>query len=382
MITSGTYWIVVLVGVLVIWRLPPRVRPGFLAATSVAYLATLDWKGCLGFVAWALAFYRVAPRTRGEGKRRLLPMLVVAALGILAFFKYAPPLVEQVMGPSRWTAIAVPLGLSYFTFKLIHYVVEVSRRGIKDRSLPRYLCWAFLFPTFTAGPIERFDHFLKETVERMSLPLALEGLARIGVGLVKKFVVVELVLVKLVAEAGGAPADLATTAGAWRHCLTTFLSVYLDFSAYSDLAIGTSLLFGYRIMENFDWPILARNIGEFWKRWHMTLVGWCRSYVYLPTIGKTRNPYLAVYALCVAVGLWHAGTLSYLLWGLYHATGVVVFQTWNRVKTRRRWKIPQKGAWALLGIVPTVVFVSASFAFIGRGPLAGLQLLARLFALA
>ena len=378
MITSGVYWLIVLIGVPLHWLLPARVRPAFVALVSIGLLVSLDAAGCAAFLAWSLAFYFVAPLTRADDRRWLLPLAIVGILAYLAFYKYAPPLVSGLFGESSWSGVAIPLGLSYFTFKLIHYVVEVSRRKIRDRSLWRFLCWVFLFPIFTAGPIERFDHFLEQAEERLSRDAVVEGLMRIVVGLVKKLVIVELVL-DLVLIKLEHPRALDTSGlVAWKLCIASFLTTYLDFSAYSDIAIGTSRLFGFRILENFNWPILAPNIGEFWNRWHMTLVGWCRSYVYLPTIGLTRNPYVAVYALCLAVGVWHAGTWSYVIWGLYHATGVVIFQTWKRFKTRRKLKLPTSGPWSAVGIVGTLLFVSSSFAFTGREPAEGLRMLARL----
>jgi alginate O-acetyltransferase complex protein AlgI len=116
-------------------------------------------------------------------------------------------------------------------------------------------------------------------------------------------------------------------------------------------------------MENFNWPIIARNIGEFWTRWHMTLAGWCQAYVYLPTIGWTRNPYLAVYATFLAMGLWHAGSMHFVCWGLYHATGVAVFQLWRRSQFRRRSKFLDRGLWRHAGVPVTFLFVAGSFAF-------------------
>ena len=110
----------------------------------------------------------------------------------------------------------------------------------------------------------------------------------------------------------------------------------------------------------------------------MTLVGWCRSYVYLPTIGLTRRPNVAVYALCLSVGLWHAGSLNYVLWGLYHATGVVIFQKWKRIRTRLRWTALDRWPWSILGVALTFLFVSSSFIFTGPSSMPRLPMLARL----
>lgn len=376
MITSLGYWGVALLGVVLHWSLPVRLRAACLALLSIGYLSFLDPLGCAAFLAWSLAFYWLAPHTRRGGRRGLLPALILSMLGYLALFKYAPPLVEAVLGYSASSWLAAPIGLSYFTFKLIHYAVEVSRRNIRERSLASFLSYVFLFPIFTAGPIERYDHFLANAEQQLTRASLVEGLTRIVHGLVKKFVLVEIVLEQLVASGKGP--DLTTGLGVWKLCITSLLSVYLDFSAYSDIAIGTSRLFGLRIMENFNWPLFAPNLGEFWKRWHMTLVGWCRSYVYLPTIGLTRRPNLAVYALCLSVGLWHAGSLNYMLWGLYHATGVVIFQKWKRLRTRLRWTALERWPWSIPGVALTFLFVSSSFVFTGPSSLPRLPMLARL----
>ena len=108
----------------------------------------------------------------------------------------------------------------------------------------------------------------------------------------------------------------------WGFLALTYLYAYLDFSAYTDIAIGASRLFGIKIMENFNFPILAINISDFWKRWHMTLAGWCQTYIYMPVMARTRTPYAAVFATFTMMGLWHGATAGWLLWGLYHATGV------------------------------------------------------------
>jgi alginate O-acetyltransferase complex protein AlgI len=263
--------------------------------------------------------------------------------------------------------IAVPLGISYFTFKLLHYAVEAGRGNIVDRSPTRFLAWVFLYPIFTAGPIERYDHFLRNCEDRWNGPLAAEGLHRIAHGLIKRFVLVEYVILPLHGSLT-TPVLLASlaevgTPRVWGYCILTFLHAYLDFSALSDIAIGASRLFGIRIMENFEWPILARNIGDFWKRWHMTLAGWCQAYVYLPMIGLTRKPYVAVYATFLAMGLWHAASLHWVGWGLYHATGVSTYLTWSRIKRRHEWTFLDHGALRHLGVVLTFLFVSAGSAF-------------------
>jgi alginate O-acetyltransferase complex protein AlgI len=314
----------------------------------------------------------------------------LTALGYLAWHKYLPTLAAAFSADALAEHPAIPLGISYFTFKLIHYAVEVSWGTITDRSLARFAAYIFLFPIFTAGPIERFDHFLAEREESWSLDSTLAGLFRIGQGLIKAFVFSRLVapanhdwIPSAEALVRSLPETSHLELGA--YLFFSFLYAYFDFSAYSDIAIGASRLFGLRIMENFNWPILAPNIGEFWRRWHMTLAGWCQAYVYVPIIGHTRKLVLAIYATFLAMGAWHGPSWNWILWGAYHGTGVAVYQSWSRFKRMRGWGPSLPGAaspWRHLGIPLTIAFVSGSYAFsttVDLGPWSAVRILARVF---
>jgi alginate O-acetyltransferase complex protein AlgI len=210
------------------------------------------------------------------------------------------------------------------------------------------------------------DHFLENREVRWTTSMITEGLTRIIYGLIKRFVLVELVLAPLMAThptirhliVGLQDASILDV---WRYLIFSYLVAYLDFSAYTDIAIGCSRLFGFTIMENFRLPIASTNIAEFWRRWHMTLAGWCQQYVYMPIIGWTRNPYLAIYLTFITMGLWHAASLEWLAWALYHATGVVVYNQWAR---RHRGSRAQPSVWKrVFGTSLTFLFVSAGYAF-------------------
>lgn len=187
MLVSGTFWAVAALSALGFWLLPRPARIPALTLVSTSYLLTIEPAGVLALLAWALAFYYLAPLGR-RGLGWPVPLLVLAILGYLAWFKYAPPLLAALRGESVAAQLAIPLGISYFTFKLIHYAVEVGRGNVTDRSLASFLCYLFLFPIFSAGPIERFDHFLAHREERWSPDSTVWGLTRIAQGLVKKFV--------------------------------------------------------------------------------------------------------------------------------------------------------------------------------------------------
>jgi alginate O-acetyltransferase complex protein AlgI len=346
--------------------MPRQWRAAFLTLVSAAYLWSLAPRSVVLLMGLGLAVCALAPLANRRGG--WLPLMILAAALPLAYSKYLPPLLHGLrMSPATRT-VALPLGISYFTFKLIHYAIERSRGNLRGASPADFFCYLYLFPIFTAGPIERFDHFLANRQDRWSMPLLTDGLTRLTHGLVKRFVFAAFISDVLLSGKTAAqflrilPTVPPTTVLAFL-CLS-FLYMYLDFSAYSDLAIGASRLFGLGIQENFNWPILAPNIGSFWKRWHMTLTGWCQAYVYLPTVGLTRNPYFAVGFTMLCVGLWHAGTATAAAWGLYHGTGLIVYLSWARLKRRHSWTWIDNSAWLKpVGWAMTFVFASLGAAF-------------------
>lgn len=381
MFQSPIYWAVLFGAVGVFWILPRAARFGFLALVSFGYLYWLEARDAPSFLeintpvvllGWAILFYRLAPwlRKKGRAPKIVLTALILGIIAYLAYFKYIPRLAEDIFGPdSPMATIALPLGISYFTFKLIHYAAEVKRGSIKERSLQKFLCYIFLFPIFTAGPIERYDHFLGSPADRLRLDDVIVGLTRIIHGLIKKFVLSSLLLVPLLQglpDAQGIVDFLAILP--WYKVVAflvgNFLFAYLDFSAYSDIAIGSSRLFGLRIMENFNWPLLAPNIGNFWQRWHMTLAGWCKAYVYMPLMGLTRNPWMAVYATFLAMGLWHQGSLNWIGWGLYNATGAAAFMMFGRWRRSGKIRLPERGPLRHWGIPLTFAYMSGMMAFV------------------
>ncbi len=387
MIQSATFWVVVFASVILFWLLPKRFRLGFLLLVSVGYLGSLALPTVLAMAVWGLAFFWLAPLAARPSSsfKWFLPALILAVLAYLSYFKYIPPLVEALSSTPTERNLIIPLGISYFTFKMIHYAIETARGNIEDRSLQRFLCYVFLFPIFTAGPIERFDHFVANQEERWNLESTVAGLTRIVHGLVKKLFLAELVIRPFFKHVTSSEIllqrlEALSPLEVWAFLFLTYVIVYLDFSAYSDIAIGISRLFGFRIMENFNFPFIASNISNFWKRWHMSLSGWCQTYVYMPMIGLTRNPYLATYSSFLVMGLWHSGSWVRVGWGVYHATGTVLYVLWSRFKRKRKWRIPERGLWRLGGIAITTIFVVPSVAFLTVEEHAGIYEATRILA--
>ena len=375
MIQTPTFWALLALAVVVFWVIPLRFRLGFLGGISFVYLFRPDPINVAVFGGWSLLVYVLAPKaTKDDSWRRwIVPGLILGILGYLSYFKYVPPLLAAMAGNEVEKNLVIPIGISYFTFKLIHYCVEVGRGAIKDRSLATFLCYVFLFPIFTAGPIERFDHFLANRETSWNRQSMVEGLMRIIHGLIKKLVFADLFLELCLGDLRVwqiASDNTLTATTLWRYMIVSYLIMYLDFSAYSDIAIGTSRLFGLRIQENFNWPIVASNITDFWKRWHMTLANWCMSYIYMPVLGLRRNPYLAAYATFILMGLWHAGSLNWVMWGVWHATGLVVYQSWGRYRRQKKWTFFNGKLWQYACVPITFLFITAGFVFTvvhGRG---------------
>jgi len=384
---AAAFWLLLAVAVPTYWALPARWRTGFLAGVSYAFVLYLDLGVGVSLGAWALLFWALSRRGAGGHKSSVTAIwLVVPVLLFLAYFKYLPPLVAAI-GEGGARKVLVPLGLSYFCFKLIHYAIEARRRPFASDRLDDFLAYVFLFPTFTAGPIERFDHFLQFRQNSWRRDDLVEGVTRIAHGLIKKFVICEALLLPQLHERNGIYGiiDLAEVLPAfelWSYFLKAFLYLYLDFSAYSDIAIGASLLFGVRIAENFRWPLLAANIPDFWRRWHLSLSNWCQTYVYLPMIGATRRPIVATMSSFLVIGLWHGATWSWISWGLLHGAGVVAHGYWYRAK--RKWGIMSRGGW--LGAVASrsltlgfVVLVGVLTALDGKGaPKDALRIIGRM----
>jgi alginate O-acetyltransferase complex protein AlgI len=381
MIQNLDWWIFLLIAPVAYWLAPARLRPALLAIASFGVLIALAPAAVLPMAALGLGVYGTyelaerAPalawaaegsavaqgfaRVRGLG----LPILVVALY--LFWFKYVPPLARMVSPDLSLAGVAAPIGLSYFSFKLLHYAIERSRGGLKGHSLADYLSWLFLMPTFTAGPIERLDHYLANRSDEFRTAYLVEGGTRIAQGLVKKFCLSAGVLLLCnrvtgpdmvrFAHAGG---GLHGAAEVWVLLILALVNLYLDFSAYSDIAIGASRVFGLTITENFKYPLLATNLTEFWGRWHMSLTGWCRAYIYMPLVGHTRNPPLAIIVTFAAVGLWHAGTIHWLAWGLWHGFGQAGVQLWARFAQKRRIKWFKTPAGRVAGWAMTLSYVA------------------------
>ncbi|HET6972261.1 MAG TPA: MBOAT family protein [Phenylobacterium sp.] len=305
-------------------------RTGVLLAGSVAFYV---WgEGAYVFLLGGLicanyAGARVmAVSSDARRRRQVLTAMIAFDLTVLGFFKYAGFLAHNLNAvlpgaPLPELHLALPLGISFFTFQLISYAADVYWRRVEvERDLTRFAVYILMFPHLIAGPIVRFAHIRAElhADRRHTRRLGL-GLQYFIVGLCQKVLVANTVAPLANHAFGLGPAlDPAT---AWLGALAYALQIYFDFGGYSNMAIGLAFMLGFTFPKNFDHPYASRSITEFWRRWHISLSSWFRDYVYIPLGGnrgglaKTVRNLLVVFLL---TGLWHGAAWTFVLWGLYH----------------------------------------------------------------
>jgi alginate O-acetyltransferase complex protein AlgI len=290
----------------------------------------------VGSVVFNYAIGGAIGRSRDpRARRRWLALGVAGNLTALAIFKYANFAVANVntlapvlaITPLTLASIPLPLGISFFTFHAISYVVDVYKRNAQsERNLPRFALYILLFPQLIAGPIIRWRDIAAQLPARdRRLADFSYGARRFVLGLGKK-VLIANTLGRIADEIFAFPAAELTTPLAWLGLACYTLQIYFDFSGYSDMAIGLMRMFGFRILENFNYPYIARNVREFWRRWHISLSNWFRDYLYIPLGGNQRGERRAyanlviVFLLC---GLWHGASWPFVLWGAWHGAFLV-----------------------------------------------------------
>jgi len=286
---------------------------------------------------------------------------VVVNLLPLLYYKYfafsaqtlAAAGIALPIDPAMLAGIALPIGISFFTFQAISYVVDVYRRTVPPaRSMLEFGTYHALFPQLVAGPIVRYVEIRREiAARRFDLSGMADGACRFCVGLGKKVILADN-LAPVVDQIFALPVGEQTASLCWLAMLCFSLQIYLDFSGYSDMAIGLGRMLGFTFPENFDQPYRARSVTEFWRRWHMTLTRWFRDYVYIP-LGGNRHGEPRTYAnLCiifVLCGLWHGASLTFLVWGLYHG----LLLTAERILRGARGLVPT----GILGLLATNLLV-------------------------
>ncbi|MBC7973698.1 MAG: MBOAT family protein, partial [Myxococcales bacterium] len=284
-------------------------------------------------------------RTEHAGRRKaLLIVSLCSNLGILVFFKYADFFTQDVLGlPVRPLALILPAGISFHTFQSLSYTIDVYRKQLRaTRSVIQFATFVLFFPQLVAGPIVRAQDLLPQldTLPRLELAAANDGLFRIVVGLFKKIALADTLALGIVDRVFEAPerfSAIEVVAGVYGYAL----QIYLDFSAYSDIAIGSAQVLGFTLPENFRTPYRSANLQEFWRRWHISLSTWLRDYVYIALGGSQGAPwrtYVNLIATMVLGGLWHGASWAFIVWGALHGGGLAVTRYFQRARGSASWR--------------------------------------------
>jgi alginate O-acetyltransferase complex protein AlgI len=286
-----------------------------------------------------LNFYLAQALRNTKGRKRTMWLIValIVDLGVLGTFKYAN-FVGQIMNnlvgflvlPSH--ALRLPLGISFFTFQLISYLVDVYREDVKtEDNLWRFATYILMFPHLIAGPIVRYSQIREElasrSYDRRRLGL---GLQYFIAGLCQKVLIANTVAV-LADHAFGLRVNNLDASVAWLGILAYTLQIYFDFSGYSNMAIGLAFMLGFTFPKNFDYPYAARSITDFWRRWHMSLSFWFRDYLYIPLGGNRGGRWKTIRNLLIVfflTGLWHGAAWKFIVWGLFHGTFLLLERAW------------------------------------------------------
>ena len=362
-ITLGVYFV-----------LPKRARNIWLLAASLVFYGWGEPKFLVVMLASIACNFLLALRiARLADRRRARPVLIAAVavnVGLLVIFKYTDFIVRSLdaglvalsVPPLPVPAIALPIGISFFTFHALSYVIDVYRGDARALRNPFDMgLYISLFSQLIAGPIIRYHDIAAQLRERdVTRELFARGVQRFIVGLGKKVLIANTVAVSadLIFSI---PGDQLTMGLAWLGVLCYALQIYFDFSGYSDMAIGLGLMFGFRFLENFNYPYISQSVTEFWRRWHISLSNWFRDYLYIPLGGNRVAPWrvylnlLIVFFLC---GLWHGASWTFVVWGLFHGAFLVI----ERIGLKRwmaAWPQALRHAYLLLVVMVSWVLFRA-----------------------
>lgn len=361
-----------------------------LTLASFVFYGAFNWKLAALLLLSTLINYAagagIAAAPARRGKRLWLGLSLLLNLGLLAVFKYFNFFSEsleaftELLGLQAHIVVLellLPAGISFYTFQGLAYCIDLYRGvGLQARSLLDFALFHSFFPKLMSGPIVRSRDFLPQL--EGAAPGAVPDLSRaaslILSGLVKKAVLATLIDTHLVNAAFGAPEHYSSPA-LWVAMFAYSLQIYWDFSGYTDLALGLALLLGFHLPENFNHPYVATNIGDYWKRWHITFSQWLRDYIYLPLGGSRRPPlrrYFNLFLTMLVCGIWHGAHWKYVLWGVVHGLALVGFKIGRDLKQARggdmqaldpRWRLVLGWLWTFfICSFSRVFFNSASFA--------------------
>ncbi len=375
MIISFSFFIILILSALIYWLLPKQhLRTVFLIISSLGFIASYDKFAFLALVFLTIYTYFFANLIGKQKNKRLFHRLgIIGLILVLGVFKYLGFFITTFANLASFIIdlpkfniekLLLPLGISYIVFKYISYLTDIYWGIVKKGHFIDFLLYGSLFTIFVAGPIERFERFKPQIEEKQKFQMIFleDAFQRIVFGLFKKLVIADW-MGYFIAPVWENQANYGL--GIRILALLGFsIQIYMDFSGYSDIAIGSSQLFGLKIMENFNWPYLQPNVSEFWRNWHISLSDWIRDYLFFPLSRFSDNRLWLTFAVPLIAmglcGLWHGAAWHFVLWGLWHGMGLAILQVWSRVK--KAYKVKPIMVFGkpikILGIACTFCFVT------------------------
>lgn len=371
---------------LLIYTVSPRALRNLVILAASLYFYYIGEKGGLWILVAAIvgnyAFGYAIGRSREAviyGSRLLSPKAfllggLIFNLAMLGYFKYAGFVTQNLNKLSAALGggdnlvpvlhVALPLGVSFFVFQGISYIMDVYRGTIPaTSSLLNFGTYKALFPQLIAGPIVRYKEVAKELVDRrMEVDTFHAGMSRFVIGFCKKVLLADTFAVTADAIFG-LPVGELSASSAWLGALCYSLQIYFDFSAYSDMAIGMALMMGFKFPENFNYPYVATSVQDFWRRWHITLSSWFRDYVYISLGGNrkgARRTYVNLFIVFALTGLWHGASWTFVVWGLWHGA-FMVFERATRFDSLPIPALMRRIYMLLIVLIGWVLFRATSF---------------------
>lgn len=329
--------------------LHPRYRIYFLTLVSLFFYAWGEPKYILLMLFSILFNYCFgllihANANGGKGIRRIILLLTILGnLGILFYFKYFNFALSGVNAllhtDFAYANIIMPIGISFFTFQGLSYVIDLYWGNVKVQKNPAYVAFYIsFFPQLIAGPIVRYIDIEEQIYKRDdSLEQFVAGIKRFVVGLAKKTIIANTVGFTA-DQIFNTPVLQNTALTAWLGIFCYAFQIYFDFSGYSDMAIGLGKMFGFDFLENFNYPYISKTVSEFWRRWHMSLSSWFRDYLYIPLGGnRTGNVYFNLFMVFLVTGIWHGASLNFIVWGLWHGLFLIIERKFkiNKVQNQK-----------------------------------------------
>lgn len=385
---SFSYLVFLPVVFLLYWTVPVKFRKVLLLVAS--YFFYMSWKWEYGFLIAGLTIVNyfigakidsIDPEKQPAKRKGILVAGLVFNLGCLCFYKYATFLLDSFVSLANWgralvahgasvsewhspaVNIILPLGISFFTFEFIHYIVDIHRGSKPVKGFVDFALFASFFPSQIAGPVKRFQDFMQQMGEA---PVFKSQQFRAGIFLIMQGMFKKVALGDNLGQFVAPGFDHIsglTVIDSWLLAVLFLLQMYFDFAGYTDIGRGSALVLGYKVPENFRLPFLASNLTDFWRRWHISLSTWLRDYLFIP-LGGSRNGHWIVnrniFLTMALGGLWHGAAWRFVIWGMLHGFGLLADKEWRRIVDGipALAKLRPSPLWHWSGVLFTFVFLA------------------------